>query len=559
MRTISELLLTFLFNACWQIALVTAVAALCARLLRGTTARYQHLLWVVALAFSIGLPVLTCLPLSGDVNSSEPPPTIVQPGAEGFVPAPQLIQDMREAPTSSTPPTLNEAVPFIPINRNVAAVVLILYLLFLVYRSGKLCMAWRQARRLKRSACLIDLPEPVRTTVRESQTALGVRRVRVLCSKSIPAPIAVGSLDPLIILPEQLLGETDRGVLTAAIGHELVHIKRRDYLLNLIYELISLPLSFHPVTALVKRRIRETREISCDELVTEKLLDAAVYVRSLVHLASSAVNLSRPGATITVGIADADILEERVMTILRRPKTNARRKNLLLATVALVFVVPCVAAAPFALRIGINPQSAVVEPEPTVVTVQQDARPELKPKVIWDVRKERKSKESEEERLKRLAESAAQVKYVLSIQDEALKQRLERKQRLEASLKEARTPEEKAKLELELKKLDLELRGQRKPEYKFISIQRERVNKSNMAELAKKANITMQQAIQIAMSQQPGTVMQCRLISEKLAGEQDQVFYILTIVSADEPKSASTTMLISAADGRVVRTWKNKR
>ena len=63
MRTISELLLTFLLNACWLIALVTAVAALCARLLRGTTARYQHLLWVIALAFSFGLPVLTCLPL----------------------------------------------------------------------------------------------------------------------------------------------------------------------------------------------------------------------------------------------------------------------------------------------------------------------------------------------------------------------------------------------------------------------------------------------------------------------------------------------------------------
>ena len=79
------------------------------------------------------------------------------------------------------------------------------------------------------------------------------------------------------------------------------------------------------------------------------------------------------------------------------------------------------------------------------------------------------------------------------------------------------------------------------------------------ASLAKKANITMQQAIQIAMSQQPGTVMQCRLIGGRPAGEQDQVFYILTIVSGDDPKSPSTTMLISAVDGRVVRTWKNER
>lgn len=65
--------------------------------------------------------------------------------------------------------------------------------------------------------------------------------------------------------------EADTDVLTSAIGHELVHVLRRDYLLNLAYELIYLPLSFHPAAALVRRRINQTRELSCDELVTEKL------------------------------------------------------------------------------------------------------------------------------------------------------------------------------------------------------------------------------------------------------------------------------------------------
>jgi beta-lactamase regulating signal transducer with metallopeptidase domain/uncharacterized membrane protein YkoI len=551
MGTISELLLTFLFNACWQIALVTAVAVLCARLLRGTTARYQHLLWVIALAFSFGLPVLTCLPLSGGVNTSEPPRKIIQPGAGGFAPASQLIQDTQEARPSSSPPTLNEAVPFIPINRKAAAVVLILYLLFLGSRSGKLWMAWRRVRSLKRSACVIDFPEPVRATVRESQTALGVKRVRLLCSTSIPAPIAVGSLDPMIILPEQLLWETDRDLLTAAIGHELIHIKRRDYQLNLIYEFISLPLSFHPALALVKRRIRETREISCDELVTEKLLDAAVYARSLVHLAGSAVNLSRPGATITVGIADADILEERVMTILRRPKINTRRRNLLLVAAALVFVVPCVAAAPFALRIGVDPQShavspdgAVVSPHASVVTVQQgDSR---------KAKQEERATEEQRQRLRELREAALKAKAVLEAQ------RLEERQLQDASSsqeqeekKKLREAEERLQAEREAKERDPELMARRK-------LERERMAK-RQAELAKLANITMQQAIQIAMSQQSGTVMECRLIGERPAGEKDQVLYILTIVSGDESESASTRMLISAVDGRVVKTWKDEK
>jgi uncharacterized membrane protein YkoI len=112
--------------------------------------------------------------------------------------------------------------------------------------------------------------------------------------------------------------------------------------------------------------------------------------------------------------------------------------------------------------------------------------------------------------------------------------------------------------EPDVRKPVLKRKEQRKLEPEIIyGLKRIKAKKTNIAELAKKANITMQQAIQIAISQQPGTVMQCRLIGEQPAGERDQVFYILTIVSGDEPKSASTTMLISAVDGRVVRTWKN--
>lgn len=549
MRTISQLLLTFLLNACWQIALITAVAALCAWLLRGTTARYKHMLWVTTLAFSFGLPVLTCSHLIGGAFFSEPPQATVQPTSGAFAPAPQLIPDTQASLLTAPPAALKEAAPFILINRNVAAVVVVLYLLFLCYRSGRLFMAWRRARSLKRSDCLIELPEHVRTTVSECQTVLGTRRVRILCSTSVPVPIAVGCFNPVIILPEHLLRETDRGVLTAAIGHELVHVLRRDYLLNLIYELISLPLSFHPATALVKRRIRGTRELSCDELVAEKLLDAAVYARSLVHLAGSAVNLSRPGATITVGIADADILEERVMTILRRPKINTRRRNLLLVTATLFFLVPCVAAAPFALRISINPQSAavtrqdtVVIPQSAVVTDQQDPAQEAKQEERE--REEQKRRELRLEASKRKAELEALLREGRQLQDASSTQEQEEKKKL-------REAEEKERAEREAKERDPELMARRKLEREIMA--------RRQAELAKKANITMQQAIQIAMSQQSGTVMECRLIGERPAGEKDQVFYILTIVSGDEPESASTRMLISAVDGRVVRTMKDEK
>src|SRR5262249_51194426 len=128
------------------------------------------------------------------------------------------------------PISLKEANSLILINRNVAAVLIVPYLLFLCYRSLKLFRAWRKTRAITRSAYPIEFLEHVQTTIGKCQTALGLTRARILSSASVAVPITVGSLHPLVILPEQLLREADADLLTSAIGHELVHVSRRDYL-----------------------------------------------------------------------------------------------------------------------------------------------------------------------------------------------------------------------------------------------------------------------------------------------------------------------------------------
>src|SRR5438045_3325840 len=128
METSSQLLLTLLLNACWQIALLTAVSALCARLLRATAARYRHRLWVAALAISFCLPVVTSSHFSGVAFFSgqvrartTDVPVIVSPE-----PLPQL--SLSDTPTP-LPTTLKETKPFIFISRNSAAALVIFYFL----------------------------------------------------------------------------------------------------------------------------------------------------------------------------------------------------------------------------------------------------------------------------------------------------------------------------------------------------------------------------------------------------------------------------------------------
>jgi uncharacterized membrane protein YkoI len=162
--------------------------------------------------------------------------------------------------------------------------------------------------------------------------------------------VTIGVVRPVIILPESLLRERDKDLLTSAIGHEFIHVARYDYVLNFVYELLFLPVSFHPAAALLRRRIKQTRELVCDELVAERILNAQVYARSLVALASSAPPLRRLSVTTTVGIADADILEARIMSLLSKPKLNRRWKKSMLVGVSLLLLVPSLAAAAFAMR-----------------------------------------------------------------------------------------------------------------------------------------------------------------------------------------------------------------
>src|SRR4029453_11517825 len=142
--------------------------------------------------------------------------------------------------------------------------------------------------------------------------------------------------------------------------------RRRDYILNLIYEILSVPLSFHPAAVLIKRRISQTRELCCDELVAEKLQNARVYARSLVHLAAAAPHTRPLAVTTTVVIADADNLEVRVMSLLRKPQLEGRRKRLLLIAASFLLILPCVASGSFPLKFDADTSLIFSPQEPTV-------------------------------------------------------------------------------------------------------------------------------------------------------------------------------------------------
>jgi len=322
METVSRLTLTFLLNCVWQVAGVAAVTALCGWMLRKAPARHLHRLWVAGLLLSVLLPLWS-------LRSASEKTAVNAAVSEASAPGATLGAD-RPVPVT------------VPRGSSVAAG----YLMFLLYRLARLGRAWRRTQEIRRTACVQPIPELLRSVAARCRQALGLESVPILCSAQVNGPLTVGAWRPVVILPERLFAETSAEVLTSALGHELAHIRRRDFFFTVVSELFYLPVSICPAAMLLKKRIEQTRELACDELVTERLVDAQSYARSLTGLAGSMLTLARPGYTL--GVFDAGILEERVRRLLeRRGRGNTPR--LLLAAACLVMTVASLAGLAFSL------------------------------------------------------------------------------------------------------------------------------------------------------------------------------------------------------------------
>jgi hypothetical protein len=139
-------------------------------------------------------------------------------------------------------------------------------------------------------------------------------------------PATLGIREPVLVLPEWFLSQASEDELSSTLCHELAHIRRHDFLLNLVYELFVLPISFHPAAVLIKARIDQTRELACDEIAAESPLTRNQYARSLLSIAQSMAANQRP-ATVgyALGLFDTNTLEDRIMNVLA--KTNRIRKT----------------------------------------------------------------------------------------------------------------------------------------------------------------------------------------------------------------------------------------
>lgn len=110
------------------------------------------------------------------------------------------------------------------------------------------------------------------------------RRVKLLISQYIQVPVMIGFLKPVILLPVAMFNNLTAEQLEAILLHELAHIKRNDYLLNIFQSIVETILFFNPFVWWISKNIRLEREHCCDDLVLTNQVQPLHYAKALVAL-----------------------------------------------------------------------------------------------------------------------------------------------------------------------------------------------------------------------------------------------------------------------------------
>ncbi|WP_316832674.1 M56 family metallopeptidase [Pedobacter aquatilis] len=171
----------------------------------------------------------------------------------------------------------------------------------------------------------------------ELSQRLGIsQKVSILQSGIAQVPMVVGHFKPVILIPLGLLNGLSAQEVEAIICHELAHIKRRDYLVNLLQSFIEIIFFFNPAVLWLSKLIRNERENCCDDLAVEQLDDKRSYVKALITCQE--FQLNAPSLAMAVN-GKKNHLFNRISRMLFDTKTTLNKMEKTILTFALVTVV----------------------------------------------------------------------------------------------------------------------------------------------------------------------------------------------------------------------------
>ena len=268
MTNFESFILSYLVNAIWQVPLLFAAGWVSARALRKLGAQAEHRVWVGALLLQTVLPACSTIPW----ETLRAFPWTIVPQGDG---APHVSVVMG-------PGTAWSGLQLQPWLLTVTAIA---YVALTAWFAARFAWRLRKLHTLRRGTTAVALSGDAARFWAKCSDAFGITNATAAGSAHVFGPVTIGVTHKQILIPSRMISALPEKDIQAAIAHEFAHMRRNDFLKNLIYELLALPVTFHPVFWLTRERVMESREMVCDQMAAQ-IGERHQYARSLLRLAS---------------------------------------------------------------------------------------------------------------------------------------------------------------------------------------------------------------------------------------------------------------------------------
>lgn len=343
---IAESLGWTLIHHLWQGALLALIAACALRLMRNQSANARYLLACVFLTLMVGFPVATAFRVYDDTAAWQSLAT----GAKKKQTSVTTNQVVRTAPRRA------QVLPSLPLQTRLRAAarpmlpsLVFTWFVGVIVLSTRLVVGWRRARRL--SASGLRVPADWEARLERIAASLRIHRaIRLLQSSRIDVPMVIGWLRPVVLVPASALTGLSVSQLETIFAHELAHIRRNDYLVNLMQTFAETLFFYHPAVWWMSHRIRIERENCCDDLAVAVCGNPLLYARALATLEGLRVDWRAVAA-------NGGTLRERVLRVISSA-TPARCSYRWVAGVSIFTLIATVMiAAPLSLLANRPPEA----------------------------------------------------------------------------------------------------------------------------------------------------------------------------------------------------------
>ncbi|MCA9193591.1 MAG: PQQ-binding-like beta-propeller repeat protein [Planctomycetales bacterium] len=179
-------------------------------------------------------------------------------------------------------------------------------------------LGWVHVWRLRTSG-LLPLTEDIASILAKLSTRMRLTRpVQMMQSELVSAPLMVGGIRSLILLPATLTTNLPPQQLEAILAHELAHVQRYDYFVNIVQLLVETFFFYHPAVWWLSNQLRQEREHCCDDIAVSLTGDPIQYGRALLAIEECRGN----HASLALSARDG-VLLARIQRILGLPQDRA--------------------------------------------------------------------------------------------------------------------------------------------------------------------------------------------------------------------------------------------